>query len=71
MRKVATNGQEPDRLVPATAVATVLGVSRNTVVRWGQAYLAGKDGGLRCVVLPSGRLKFRWSDVEGMLGRAD
>ena len=55
------NADMTETLLTSPEVADLFGVSDETVRRW------AKDGKLPVVELPSGRVKFRRSDIDAIL----
>jgi excisionase family DNA binding protein len=50
-----------DRLLTVAEVAALFRVAPKSVTRW------ASEGRLRCIRTPSGRARFRWSDVVALL----
>jgi excisionase family DNA binding protein len=60
----STRGVPPQRLLTPQEAADIIQVSPTTLLRW------ARDGAVPCVTIPSGRRRFRISDLPGF-GRTD
>ncbi|GAB3052589.1 hypothetical protein GCM10027053_10760 [Intrasporangium mesophilum] len=60
----STRGTPPRRLLTPQEAADIIQVSPTTLLRW------AREGAVPCVTIPSGRRRFRISDLPGF-DRAD